>query len=490
MTGDAVNVAARLEQAAEPGEILIGEATYRLVRDAVDVEPVEPLELKGKARAGAGVSPARRRPGRRAPLGASTRRWSAANASSPLAAEAFERSTGRAGCHLFTVSGRPGSGKSRLDDEFLARIATGRRCCVGAACPTATASPTGPSSRSSGRRPASTSATPAEAPREARRPASATSRTPAIAERIARVLGLDRPPTPRPPARNCSGRPQTARVDRQATRPLVVVVDDIHWAEPTLLDLLEHVADWSRDAPILLLCLAPAGAARRAAGVGRRQAQRDLAAPRAADRGGRRPDRGPPRRRAPAGADPVPGRLEAAEGNPLFVEEILGMLIDDGLLVREGGAGSPPATSSDPRPADDPGAARGAARSARTGERAVARARLGRSARSSRPARSTELSPDPERGRCPEHLLSLVRKELIRPGRRRARRVEDAFRFRHMLIRDAAYDALPKERGPTSTSASPAGWSGRLGDRLARVRGDRRLPPRAGPSLPDGASSG
>ena len=48
-TGDAVNVAARLEQAAQPGEVLIGEATLALVRDAVEVEAVEPLELKGKA---------------------------------------------------------------------------------------------------------------------------------------------------------------------------------------------------------------------------------------------------------------------------------------------------------------------------------------------------------------------------------------------------------------------------------------------------------
>src|SRR5436309_1784702 len=48
-TGDAVNVAARLEQAAQPGEVLVGEPTRRLVRDAAEFEPVEPLELKGKA---------------------------------------------------------------------------------------------------------------------------------------------------------------------------------------------------------------------------------------------------------------------------------------------------------------------------------------------------------------------------------------------------------------------------------------------------------
>ena len=49
VTGDTVNTAARLEQAAGPNEVLIGELTWRLVRDAVKVEPIEPLELKGKA---------------------------------------------------------------------------------------------------------------------------------------------------------------------------------------------------------------------------------------------------------------------------------------------------------------------------------------------------------------------------------------------------------------------------------------------------------
>src|SRR5437016_865786 len=48
-TGDAVNVAARVEQAAEPGEILLGEETCRHVRDAVDCEPAEPIRVKGKA---------------------------------------------------------------------------------------------------------------------------------------------------------------------------------------------------------------------------------------------------------------------------------------------------------------------------------------------------------------------------------------------------------------------------------------------------------
>ena len=75
---------------------------------------------------------------------------------------------------------------------------------------------------------------------------------------------------------------------RAAERPLVVVFDDLHWAEPTFLDLVEHVADLSRDAPILLLCMA-GPSSRRAAGVGRRQAERDHRAARAARAGARRP---------------------------------------------------------------------------------------------------------------------------------------------------------------------------------------------------------
>ena len=112
----------------------------------------------------------------------------------------------------------------------------------------------------------------------------------------------------------------------RAERPLVVVFDDLHWAEPTFLDLIEHVADWSRGAPILLLCLARPELLDRAAGWGGGKLNATHRAARAAlGDGDRRADR-----RALAGATLEPALREriraAAEGNPLFVEEMLAMV--------------------------------------------------------------------------------------------------------------------------------------------------------------------
>ena len=138
MTGDAVNVAARLEAAAAPGEILIGAETYALVRDAVSAEPVAALSAQGQ-------EPSRCRPGacwRRRGRSAGARRPQEAplvGRQRPLRMleDAFREAVEERICHLFTVLGVAGVGKSRLVEEFIASlgdqaaVATGRCLAYG-----------------------------------------------------------------------------------------------------------------------------------------------------------------------------------------------------------------------------------------------------------------------------------------------------------------------------------------------------------------------
>src|SRR5947208_3302728 len=115
-TGDAVNVAARLEQAAQPGEVLLGAETLRLVRDAAEVEAVEPLALKGKAEPVAAfrLLDVHDVLGRRVD-GAFVGRERELG----VLRDAFARAVSDRACHLFTLLGTAGVGKSRLVEEFL-----------------------------------------------------------------------------------------------------------------------------------------------------------------------------------------------------------------------------------------------------------------------------------------------------------------------------------------------------------------------------------
>ncbi|MEP6808442.1 MAG: adenylate/guanylate cyclase domain-containing protein, partial [Chloroflexota bacterium] len=137
VTGDAVNVAARLESAAAPGEILMGAETHGMVRDSVSAEPVAALTLKGKSEPVPAwrllsVEEASRRRSRpqEAPLVGRERPLR-------LLEEAFRGAVEERVCHLFTVLGVAGVGKSRLVDEFLASlgdqaaVATGRCLAYG-----------------------------------------------------------------------------------------------------------------------------------------------------------------------------------------------------------------------------------------------------------------------------------------------------------------------------------------------------------------------
>ena len=395
-TGDAVNVAARLEQAAAPGEALIGEATLRLVRAAVEVGDERPLELKGKAES----VPAW-------PLLAVTGEIERRFATPMVGRETelrrlrdtFEQASRDRSCQLFTVLGTAGVGKSRLAAEFLsglgARVVRGRCLSYGEGI---TYWPVVEILKQLGTLPDGDAARP-----------------------LRFVLGESE--TPAAPGEIAWGFRKLLEQEAEE-QPLVCLLDDLHWGEETLLDLVEHVADLSRDAPLLLLCMArPELLERRPSwGGGKWNATTVLLEPLDAAE--------TERLLAELGGvtDELRERIaQAAEGNPLFLEEMLALVRDSGGAEVE----VPPTIQ------------------------ALLAARLDQLDPAERVVlehgsvegrifhRSTVAALADGDGSVDQRLVALVRKELVRPDRAQLRG-DDAYRFRHLLIRDAAYEALPK----------------------------------------------
>lgn len=397
-TGDAVNVAARLEQAAEAGEVLVGAGTARLVRGAVELGDERQLDLKGKSEPVAAypllavVGELLRRSD--VPIVGRERERRALD-------DAWERVRSERACHLFTILGSAGVGKSRLTAEFLGLledvpVVRGRCLSYGEGI---TYWPVVEVVLQLGRRPSD--------PRAAAAIASllGESEEPATADEIAWAF----------------------RRLLEESAPVVCVFDDLHWAEPTFLDLVDHVADWSRDAPILLVCIArPEFLDRRPTWAGGKlNATTVLLEPLSAEE----TDELIERLLGGAGLeDTLRTRIsEAAEGNPLFVEQMLVMVAES----PNGDVVVPPtiqallaARLDQLEPAERGILERGAVEGKvfhRGGVEALA----------------------PDEPDVPTKLMALVRKELVRPDRTQLVG-DDAFRFRHLLIRDAAYDGLPK----------------------------------------------
>ncbi|MGY1701829.1 AAA family ATPase [Geodermatophilus sp. SYSU D00766] len=441
VTGDAVNVAARLEQVADPGEIVIGAVTWTLVRDAVVAERVGALALKGKdepvdAYRLVSVTPLALGRARRVDtpmVGRARERH--------LLDEAFERSVAEQRCHLFTVLGPAGVGKSRLVHEFLSDV-RGRATVVRGRCldygEGITFWPLLEIVRDAVG--AAADATPDELRALLREAIDGEEHAALVADRVAALAGTSEF------ASRTDEVPWAVRKLLEGLarrRPLVVVVDDLHWAEPTLLDLVEHVADWSREAPVLLLCLARPELldVRPGWGGGKLNATSILLEPlsevESATLVGNLLGR-------IADGEAVRARIAtAAEGNPLFVEELVGMLVDDGVLVRDGDNWRATADLA-ATPIPPTISALLAARLDRLAEQersVIERASV--VGKTFYRTAVSELSPSELRPEVTTSLMGLVRKELIRPDRS-GFLGDDAFRFRHLLIRDAAYDAMPR----------------------------------------------
>jgi class 3 adenylate cyclase/tetratricopeptide (TPR) repeat protein len=442
VTGDAVNVAARLEAAAAPGEILLGAETYALVREAVSTESVEPLALKGKTEpvpawrltAVSDVVGRHSRPSE-APLVGRLR---------PLRhlGDAFYEAIDERICHLFTIVGAAGVGKSRVVDEFIgslgaqAQVASGRCLAYGQGItywPVAEAIRNGAGIAEGD--------APEAAVARLREVLGAEPEAERVASIVGGLLGIEDSP-PAPDEIFWAIRKTFEALAR--IKPLILVFDDLHWGEPTFLDLIEHMADWTRDAPILLIAMARAELLEKRPtwGGGKRWVTTMSLEPLSeveseelvASLLGR----------ADLPADFRTHISQAAEGNPLFVEELLAKLIDDGFLVRSNGGWAAP---GDLRQLALPPTIQAllAARLDLLGneERTVIE-RAAVEGKVFHRGAVTELAPEPMRGQVRDRLATLMRMELVRPDQS-SFAGDEAYRFRHLLIRDAAYQALAKQ---------------------------------------------
>jgi DNA-binding SARP family transcriptional activator len=418
VTGDAVNVGKRLTDAGSAGEVLLGPVSYRLVRDAVEAEPAGALELRGKTEAVEAFRLHTVREG--APAVARRLEASMVGREDELArlSGLYERTRDGNRCAVVTIVAEAGIGKTRLVRELVSSIGDEARTLVGRCASYgegATYLPLAEIVRSLG----VTSET------ELRALLAGEKDAEAVARRVAEVVGLTEGAGAVGEAFWAVRRLFEALARE---RPLVVVFDDVHWAEPTFLDLIEYLAEWTSDAPIIVLCPARpdllearpgwAGAASsmisiRLTPLGRSQTLQlvdNLAGVEELEREAR---------------DQI---VETAEGNPLFAEQLYAYAADEGVLDEVPPSVDALLTSRLDR-LDEP-------------ERALLQRAAVVGREFSREA-VVALSPQGDVGDLESRLLSLMRNGLVSRGQSMLAG-QDAFRFHHVLVRDVAYAGTPK----------------------------------------------
>ena len=422
--GDVVNVAQRLESSAPPGEVLVGQETARHLGDAAELDPIDRLTLKGKSlpvtawrlrsvRSERAAGPTRPSPpfvGREHELERLSR--------------AFDDVVSSRRPQVVSVAGPAGIGKSRLVGALLDRVRGEATTAVGRCLPYGegiTYWPVAEIVRELAGAPTQHAvATLIDG-------SSSSEETDLIAARLARATGFVRG-TVSVEETQWAVRKLMERI--AADGPLVVVFEDIHWAEQSLLELIDHVAAVSGGVPLLLVCLARP-----------ELFEAHPKWPEAASSVATRIDLEPLSQREanllfaglPEGTELTneqrDGVLAAAEGNPFFLAQMVAMRAELGAAADA----IPPTIQAvltsriDRLPESERMALEAAAVEGRTFHRGAL----------------VELVPAPHRAGLDVALRSLADRGLINPGRSEFRN-EAAYRFDHILIRDATYSLIPK----------------------------------------------
>jgi DNA-binding SARP family transcriptional activator len=463
LSGEPLAAADRVARAAGPGEVLISQTVFRLAHPSADAEALEvPSSDDGALPAAAFrlLSVAQGVPGEvrrlRAPLVGRTEELG-------VLRQAFGRASRDRSCSMVSVLGPAGVGKTKLVTGFVQDLGNEATVLEGRCLPYG---------RDITFWPIAEVVKAAAGIADGDAPSDAVSRIedvvrgidePAfIASQVAGVLGLvDVPLSPEEIFWAIRKFLEAAARER----PLVVWLDDLHWADATLLDLIEHVAMWSRDAPILLVC----------------SARPELVEDRAGWGGGRLDATnltlGPLSREETADLlDHLLGRAElagasrerimdAAEGNPLFLEELLSMLIDEGRLVWRDDRWTPSGDLTDvPIPLTVQALL--AARIDRLPPHE--RRSLEHAAVIGKEFSEEDLAELGEGEGLGQVLDGLAGKDLLVPERL-GPRTGRTFRFRHILLRDVVYQGMSKEARARDHEVFGASLERRAAERLTEV---------------------
>jgi class 3 adenylate cyclase/tetratricopeptide (TPR) repeat protein len=455
LIGDPVNLAKRFEEAARPDEILLGEATYRLVADAVRAEPVGPLTIADVAepqKVWRLLEVLPDRPGR-------VRRHATPMVGRDLERDmllrVFDRVVAERSCHLVSVLGSAGIGKSRLVDEFVAGLGD-RANLLRAHClafgDSVTVWPFVEIVRQAA------GITPTEDPGAVREHLAGLvggeERGQLLTERMLQLLGFGQ--EGELPEDTLWALERLLEILARR-KPLVIVIDDLQWADQLLLDAVEHIAEQSRDLPILLLCIARPDELlpRRGHWPGGKLNALNFLLSRLSEReeeqlvdhllGGR--------------VDPaVQAHIsERAEGMPLIVEELVASLLDEGRLK----AAADGRWILTPQAAETTAGARGLvptsiqtlllARLERLDARARALVEPAAVVGEQFHVGDVQALYAGGGGDVADGLQELVRLDLIHPDHSPASvplppESGDAYRFRHTMIQNVAYERMPDDR--------------------------------------------